>query len=420
MLMLTDIFLVFGVHGQSWKLRIINAGSLHDIVNNTENNHEKENSHPNVAIVAEVHEEKLEKGGNYQRTSDRSSLDISSMKVSELREHLRLRNLDDKGLKKDLQQRLQEYIEEKNMLTSQSITTDTMMIPVTKVDVECGAPCSNEEVDSKVERLSHDMDHSMTETKSENKTSDHLGSATECAAKTAQDKPCDDIRNEDISMESVLETANTSTQAKQKTSSLSMDAHMEIEHNSSEAKEMEPAISESLPSKSPKKQNLGKKIVNLFSPNKLNSSSSKEDSIQPVSDLKNEGDDSGPHSYEKKSSHPSNDLLQPVQNSAGHSVTMTNGTTSQTSVPRETAEPTSLSNNESLIPDTLNHDMKEQEYSLTTPAVPIKVCGKTLSSTAQAKKKEIDEARKARLEKIRNKVSRRQVLLYILNLDSIF
>lgn len=376
-----------------------------------ENNHEKENSHPNVTrIVAEVHEGKVEKAENYQRISDRSSLDVPSMKVSELREHLRLRNLDDKGLKKDLQQRLQEYIEEKKMLTSKSITTDTMMIPVTAVDVEFGAPCSNEEVESKVERLSHDMDHSMPETKSENKTTDHLGTATEGAAKMAQDKPCEDIRNEDISMESVLETANTSTEAKQKTSSLSMDAHMEIEHNSSEAKEMDPAICESLPSKSPKKQNLGKKIMNLFSPNKLKSSSSKEESIEPVSDLKNEGDDSGPHSYEKKSSHPSNDLLQPVQNSAGQSVPMmTNGTASQTSVPRETGEPT-LSNNESLIPNTLNHDMKEQEYSLTTPAVPIKVCGKTLSSTAQAKKKEIDEARKARLEKIRNKVSR-QVLL---------
>jgi hypothetical protein len=55
--------------------------------------------------------------------------------------------------------------------------------------------------------------------------------------------------------------------------------------------------------------------------------------------------------------------------------------------------------------DESSFEPKEPQPMLT-PAVPTKNAGKTFSSsTAQTKKREIDEARKARLEKIRNKVS---------------
>jgi hypothetical protein len=349
-------------------------------MNKMENRHEKENIQPNVAMAAEIPSEKMEKDHHYQSSNDQSSnqyLDVPSMKVSELREHLRIRNLDDKGLKKDLQERLQKDIEAKNMFKCEMITTDTLMIPVTTTEVECSAVCRYREVEDNPEKLSQAIDDV-----------DHSGKTMEMAVTMVDDERCDESRNEDISMESNLETSNSSAEAKQKSSLLSMDAQMEkITHVSSQATEMEPSVCESFPTKSPKKQNLGKKIMSMFSPNKLKSLTTKEN-IDAVNGLKDERATSGTYSSEETSRHPSNGIVQPVQNYAAPVVPLTNETASQ------------------MVPNTFTHDTKDQDYSLTTPAVPIKVSSKIFSSsTAQAKKKEIDEARKARLEKIRNKVS---------------
>lgn len=384
-------------HVQSWKRRIVDEGSLHGCMNKMENRHEKENIQPNVAMAAEIPSEKMEKDHHYQSSNDQSSnqyLDVPSMKVSELREHLRIRNLDDKGLKKDLQERLQKDIEAKNMFKCEMITTDTLMIPVTTSEVECSAVCRYEEVEDNPEKLSQAIDDV-----------DHSRKTMEMAVTMVDDERCDESRNEDISMESNLETSNSSAEAKQKSSLLSMDAQMEkITHVSSQATEMEPSVCESFPTKSPKKQNLGKKIMSMFSPNKLKSLTTKEN-IDAVNGLKDERATSGPYSSEETSRHPSNGIVQPVQNYAAPVVPLTNETASQSCVQQDTAESAFFAK-EPLVPNTFTHDTKDRDYSLTTPAVPIKVSGKIFSSsTAQAKKKEIDEARKARLEKIRNKVS---------------
>mmetsp|Transcript_11424 Transcript_11424/g.21371 ORF Transcript_11424/g.21371 Transcript_11424/m.21371 type:complete len:495 (-) Transcript_11424:577-2061(-) len=376
---------------ESWKRRIIDAGSLHGyIMNNMENCHENENRHPNVAIAADSRK-------------DTKGLDVTSMKVSELREHLRIRNLDDKGLKKDLQERLQKDLEEKNVLKSERTSTDAVMIPVTISDEECRTACRFEDVENTADTLPHIID-SATESKGKNKVSDYSGEAGEEAAEME-----DDNQNEDVPMESGLDMPNSFIEPSKKSSVISMDTDRENHHYSTQAKEIEPTNDESLPnSKSTKKQNLGKKIMRLFSPSKVKSSTTVESNESSKELSKNENDVSGPYNREKTAHHPSDDIQQPVQNSTDHFAPLTDGPVSQIGIQKDVGEPSMFITDDSLVPNILSHDTKDEEHTLMTPAVPIKVSGKIFSSsTAQAKKKEIDEARKARLEKIRSKVSHR-------------
>eukprot|EP00557_Chaetoceros_sp_GSL56_P002862 CAMPEP_0176503268 /NCGR_PEP_ID=MMETSP0200_2-20121128/15268_1 /TAXON_ID=947934 /ORGANISM="Chaetoceros sp., Strain GSL56" /LENGTH=538 /DNA_ID=CAMNT_0017902539 /DNA_START=1994 /DNA_END=3610 /DNA_ORIENTATION=+ len=354
-----------------------------------ENCHENENRHPNVAIAADSRK-------------DTKGLDVTSMKVSELREHLRIRNLDDKGLKKDLQERLQKDLEEKNVLKSERTSTDAVMIPVTISDEECRTACRFEDVENTADTLPHIID-SATESKGKNKVSDYSGEAGEEAAEME-----DDNQNEDVPMESGLDMPNSFIEPSKKSSVISMDTDRENHHYSTQAKEIEPTNDESLPnSKSTKKQNLGKKIMRLFSPSKVKSSTTVESNESSKELSKNENDVSGPYNREKTAHHPSDDIQQPVQNSTDHFAPLTDGPVSQIGIQKDVGEPSMFITDDSLVPNILSHDTKDEEHTLMTPAVPIKVSGKIFSSsTAQAKKKEIDEARKARLEKIRSKVKK--------------
>lgn len=79
-----------------------------------------ENINPNTVHVNSMKSSKENKGS----LSPQETLDITSMKVVELREELRARDLDTKGLKKELQKRLEKALEEEEERKTNSSSSE--------------------------------------------------------------------------------------------------------------------------------------------------------------------------------------------------------------------------------------------------------------------------------------------------------
>jgi hypothetical protein len=157
---------------ESWKRKIIETGSITNYKKSKVDVYVcEENIDPNVvplvqknsikkqalspvvtsaAPVAETQAESTIEAATNNGPSQVKGLNVDSMKVSELREELRLRNLDDRGKKKMLQERLQQDIDQRSghetkvdkeeefteERESESNVQEEVTEPVTEDDVE--------------------------------------------------------------------------------------------------------------------------------------------------------------------------------------------------------------------------------------------------------------------------------------------
>lgn len=413
-----------------WKRKIVDAGSLPTdstgiSVKSLEDSEEKENTHPNVALVTIESKDELPK---YPLTNEnceigKKYLDVLSMKVSELREHLRERNLDDKGLKKDLQERLQKDINEKEKQYFESEKVECVNTSDGVSDENNPSATSyNHELESNGDTSSRIVDN-VIPSNGDQKVTDISGRSTnDCIVHDMdidRNEPSEKEQQEDISMESAS-IGPSSSKIEHNAFTLHRDNNEKkvVPQVVSAVEEKKPKTSAPHPAKSPKKDNIGKKIMKLFSPNKVKKTTTIEKNEMEIATP------SGSHGNgNRNSSNVTHDSVAVENLVSTTQVSMSDEGTLKVSYPQEPRGdflaptgpfvPNIVSHNKDqpdskLVPNTLDNDNNQSQLdSLTTPAMPNKVSGKIFSSsTAQAKKKEIDEARKARLEKIRNKVKK--------------
>jgi len=331
-------------------------------------------------------------------------LDVNTMKVSELRKQLQERQLDYQGLKRTLQLRLQTALDEEQRLKQVPAEDRTSDDAVD--DVEMNESIEEEEV------FEETNDFVIEEKEVFEETNDFVLDYTaiendDCAA-----------ADDDASMADVAEADRNSIEFVGVVHAPAPMPHAAEVNNETRPVETAPEFSDVAPTKSPKKKTFGRKLLKattkLFSPTKCKNSPVKEkenvtdapmddvtvqNATSMVDDVQSEG--------ERNSSAASD--LRSVMSDQSKTGSMA------CDVPIEEISKVSLdgtnefrsdssSTAQSLVSSSSNNESKQQNV-LATPAVPIKMAGKIFSSsTAQAKKKQMDEARKERLEKIRNKV----------------
>lgn len=414
---------------ESWKRKIIEVGSITDykrakIENGTskQSTESKENVHPNLNSVIDL---ESQKENSYPvKDEDEEELDVNSMKVAELRKHLKKRMLDDQGLKKTLQLRLQKYLDDEKEQKQRAVTT---------VDPEHGEAADNivkveqivpddQAISDDVDKASYESVHNeetdleMTEPTSSEKNIEHTNSSPDMSCETSDDISMSvDTSSVQNSMESEkMEEIKEDEEPEPDVESEKMEEIEEDEEPEPDVGDIDeiqaiddaPKISCGKTAKSPKKK-LGKKFLKatskLFSPNKTNKSPKKKMKI--VEDRQEAEDNKVSQVVDQALKVPDEENRADQRLDVmveKESITDLNDSKNNMIEKARTTVSTVASMDESSF------EPKEPQPMLT-PAVPTKNAGKTFSSsTAQTKKREIDEARKARLEKIRNKVYKNQ------------
>ena len=400
------------------------------------------------------------------------------MKKEELRQHLRDRNLDDQGLKKALQLRLQAYLDEQkreqNYNQKQPIpgSSATGIDEVEDVQVD-GATVAVAEAD-----VDADVDVEMSEFSATN-TSMEDGNKDV----SMTEDPSVSVSHEEDEEEGVDTNIGTEKNYHQEpgqelesepepdVSEFELQPDAEHVHDL-ESESMVVSESGSTKSKSPKKKNIGKKILKatskIFSPNKSKKAQKKE--MKKMENLKDSGvDHEGKYNHKHSSmqqdsvpvsvsvtgttqvvavndmngaasinsdcptSTSANNAVQPEPNSKMDDMVRKDNSEGEgdksvmemsmeesadklgelradSSSTASTARSTGSDHSNLKVKQMSQHQQQQQQAHsalpvVSTPAMPTKIAGKVFSSsTAQAKKREMDEARKARMEKIRNKV----------------
>ena len=409
------------------------------------------------------------------------------MKKEELRQHLRDRNLDDQGLKKTLQLRLQAYIDEQkreqNCNQKQPIpgSSATGIEEVDDVQVD-GATAAVAEAPGADADVDADVDVEMSEFSATN-TSMEDGNKDV----SMTDDPSASVSHEEQEQEGVdtnigieknyHQEPGQELESEPEPDVSEFELQPDAEHvNELESESMVVSDSGSTKSKSPKK-NIGKKILKatskIFSPNKSKKAQKKE--MKKMEHLKDsgvdhEGEYNHKHSSMQQDSVPvpvpvpvsvagitqvvavndmngaasinidcptstsANNAVQPEPNSKMDEMVRKDNSDGEgegdktvmemsmeesadklgelradSSSTASTARSTGSDHSNSKVKQMSQQQQQQQAHSslpvVSTPAMPTKIAGKVFSSsTAQAKKREMDEARKARMEKIRNKV----------------
>lgn len=320
-------------------------------------------------------------------------LDVKSMKVTELREHLRQRNLDDRGLKKVLQERLQECTDEQNVKEMRAGRE------VTKEHSDVLKETIPEEESERTGTESNAVEICQTVTEDDVEMIESINVVPELTNIDEMEEPepfvDEEFKDEatamkDISMESTAEDGNGAENAED---FISMSIESLAQESCVAPYESAPGpnVLEKQPTKSPKKATFGKKIKSMFSPSKMKKSPMK-------------------HSREKVTVNESapieaSDQYKYDSTSIGMSVTESLKESNKGS---NESRANSSSTASSLLSTTSNDKLEDLHQPITTPAGPKKTAGKMfLSSSAQGKMKTKEE-RKARLDEIRNKVKKNQ------------
>lgn len=385
---------------QSWKRKIIETGSITNYKKSKVDFYVcEENIDPNVvpivqekpnkkqtltAPVAEPVTETALEATTKNGPSQVEKVDVDSMKVSVLREELRLRNLDDRGKKKMLQERLQQDIDERSgheikkskkekfADEKESDVQEEVIEPVTEDDVEMiestnanhvaePEPTTNEETNEPEPIVEEDFGNEAA-----------VPSKDESMESTTQD---------------IKEVENT-------TESVSMFEEVPVEQMDDEPMEPapKPEVTEQLPTKS--KVPIGKKIKNLFSPGKLKKSAMKQAAVAKESAPIAQNIDNSEMSLPSKD----DDLATAVR--------VTESLKNESTDSSNDKRTDSSSTFSSLLSHTSDAKPEEpQQPPMTTPAVPTKTAGKMFLSSIKMKTK---EERSARLKEMRDKIKKNQ------------
>ena len=392
---------------QSWKRKIIETGSITNYkkskVDFYVSGHE-ENIDPNIvplvqekpiqkqtlspvvagagAVAAPVAETKIEAETN-NGPSQVEELNVDSMKVSELREELRLRNLDDRGKKKMLQERFQQDIDQRSGHETKK----------NKEEEFADDKESKSEVQEEVTEPITEDDVEMIESTNANHVAEPEPTSN---AETYEPEPIveEDIGDEavpskDVSMESTTQDIKEVENAKE---SVSMFEEVPVEQMDEEPMDPapEPEVTVQLPTKS--KVPIGKKIKNLFSPGKLKKSAMKQA-------VANESAPIAQNIENSEMSLPSKD-----DNSAT-AVRVTESLKNESTGSSDDKRTDSSSTFSSLLSHTSDAKPEEHQQPMTTPAVPTKTAGKMFLSSIKMKTK---EERSARLKEMRDKIKKNQ------------
>lgn len=389
---------------QSWKRKIIETGSITNYKKSKVDVYVcEENIDPNVvplvqensikkqalspvvtsaAPVAETQAESTIETATNNGPSQVKGLNVDSMKVSELREELRLRNLDDRGKKKMLQERLQQDIDQRSGHE-------------TKVDKEkefAEEKESESNVQEEVTEPVTEDDVEMIESTDANDVAEPKPTSNQ---ETNEPEPIveEDVGDEAVPSKDVsMESAQDIKEAENAKEPVSMFEEVPVEQMDEEPMDPapEPEVTEQLPTKS--KVPIGKKIKNLFSPGKLKKSAMKQAAAnesaliaQTVENL--------------EISHPSK-----LDNSAT-AVRVTASLKKESTDSSDDKRTDSSSTFSSLLSHTSDAKPEEHQQPITTPAVPTKTAGKMFLSSIKMKTK---EERSARLKEMRDKIKKNQ------------
>lgn len=353
---------------------------------------EKENSNPNVAAVES--QEKTTANGiekTEESQPDEEPLDVYSLKVVELREELRKRNMDTSGKKAVLQERLNDFIQ--NQEASKERVED---------EVEQQEVKEEEIVEEKNDTNEGD---SVPVVQAVNNVKEVVPEPEPAIDDNEVDDPEPDIDDfhsageieDDISMESVnssnASVVDSIAEENKEQVDVSMKEEEKIESEPVVESEPEPVVEvqmEMLKAKSPKKPTFVKKVKNLFSPSKSKKSPMKQSITKKVS--------------EEQTMPP-----PPVQSgnsaqttSMKRSSVVSTASTAASSSEKLSSQPM-RDNGSSSSTSVLSSQMKSNgEQPIQTPSIPIKKAGAVFSSsTAQAKMRQQREQREARLKEMR-------------------
>ncbi len=376
--------------------------------------------HPNVIGAAESDEPKKEPPISPQNDDEKDDLelDVSSMKVVELKKHLRERQLDDQGLKKTLQMRLQKYIDEQKLKEENGLehvsSNDEEVESVNDEAIEEEKSALSEEVEEVV-REDDGIDKADVEMNDIENVHDSKNDSNFNAI-------CDVSMAEEPSDKMATEPTKVAEEEPEPDVGDLEDDEVFDDSDNVEPMMVVPETSQEKPTKSPKR-NLGKKILKattkIFSPNRAKKSPKK--AAKKLESAKREECGPSAHSdlidevLEEAVGVSKMAVAQPTSENEQHAQTVVTKGESPTMNHEETKDnlgelrSTTSTAASSVIQSLDKHDSDTVEPKepppISTPSVPPKFIKPFSSSTAQAKKKEMDEARKARLEKIRNKVS---------------
>mmetsp|Transcript_6804 Transcript_6804/g.10019 ORF Transcript_6804/g.10019 Transcript_6804/m.10019 type:complete len:758 (+) Transcript_6804:314-2587(+) len=482
---------------ESWKRKIIDTGGLSNFKKMKTNQStgaviDKENNNPNFQMNINVNtNDAVKKPGRISPSSFSSSsaknnqtesisekqenqaqekveepktahvekqnlpkLDVNSMKVAELRKHLRSRGLEQQGLKRTLQLRLQRAIDEENV--NEETETDAVLEESTNEDQpQCESDVTGTEQTQGKDEVSADLPMDIIDEKRAS-----IGSAGLEADNVRVEEPNNGAEvgvEDDVSMECSYVAADMNVAELEK---------MEIDDTQQQLVEVSVAAPQPSSTKPPKKKAFGKKLMKattkLFSPNKNKSKdkSSKKEQFQgngskrtnidtrmeaesttsssssssdrhgaalnkkTSANLKNnnttEANDSSLSPYKRASmvcdmsiTEINEEMVQNNSDNAGRNQSSSKHSNdthhSQASNSTSTA-PIRVPLTATKLQPGSTSTATSATYVASTPSLPVKVAGvgPISSSKAQAKKRAIDEARKARLDKIRNKVAQSQ------------
>jgi len=397
---------------QSWKRKIIETGSITnykkskvDIICGHEENIDpnvvplveekpiqKQTLSPLVAVadtetetVSEttIEAETATQAETNNGPSQVEELHVDSMKVSELRGELRLRNLDDRGKKKMLQERLQQDIDERK---GHDTKEDKEQEVAEEKESESNAQEEGTEpfTEDDVEMIESTNANDVVEPEP---TSNEETNEPEPVVE--EDFGDEDLPSKDVSMEStnqgVKEVENTRE-------SVSMFEEVPVEQMDEEPMDPvpEPEVTEQLPKKS--KVPIGKKIKNLFSPGKL-----KKSAMQQAVAY-----ESAPIAQNMENSEM---RLQSKHDNLATAARVTESLKNESTDSSNEKRTDSSSTASSLLSHTSDAKAEDHQQSISTPAVPTKTAGKMFLSSIKMKTK---EERSARLKEMRDKIKKNQ------------
>lgn len=296
-----------------------------------------------------------------------SDIDISSLKVSELRLHLKERGLDQFGLKKDLQKRLQDAINEENKLEhekNQQLNDPEVQDQVTDVEM---TDIQEDQIES------NDIESDM------NKKNRHIAAEDKKFVIIAESLPDVDDGSDTSSVDSEAEI-------------------MEIDDAKKDSTVAESSTSLSETTSYGLGQFIMKAASKFFSPGtkaqQPNPPSPKLDMTaieQPAatSPAKSKVSKSPPSNSSTSTNSPSRKRMSMVCGMSLEEIKSENESVEKTAMDEQTM-PSRISSNESTS---------------SIPSIHIKVASNSISKSNAEKMEAIREARAARLQQIRNKVN---------------
>jgi len=398
---------------------------------------DKENNNPNaenkiqtLKVEKNLHSVTDEK--DYTSGSD-GSIDVMTMKVAELRLHLRERGMDVSGLKKDLQDRLQNAIEDENLGSIKeeeehpNEKEEEVNLNDNEQEKEHASDNNIEEIENAMEEIEQSIreDSIPSEVRIKDVEMDDCLQKVEqehdnCEMQQIHDEPKNEISTEqfapndngDVEMMEVnhIETHTNEVHEKESNESLGGDNNLKSEQETD-------TMNDTMQSPSPKKTNFGKKLLKatskLFSPskkspnvNKIQSTtvtSSKKQTVESVSSAAFSDSNTAKH-YSEESS-PKYSRASMVCNMTVHEIKSSKVEKSKAdNISSQSQIGSSAKDKYQATSDSKLQKVKPYENTKSTPSAQSKTTGGSSSSSAQ-KLKLLKEARKKRLDEIRNKIN---------------